>query len=64
MTRSVLGLSRALRTRVRGMTERPERLRQAYDALGRGDLDPWNRLLDPRVIWRAADTSEGWETPT
>jgi hypothetical protein len=46
------------------MTERPERLRQAYDALGRGDLDPWNRLLDPRVIWRAADTSEGPETPT
>jgi ketosteroid isomerase-like protein len=46
------------------MSERPARLRQAYDALGRGDLDPWRRLLDPGVVWRAADRPDVPETPT
>lgn len=52
-----------LGARVSDMTERPERLREAYAALGRGDLDPWNRLLDPRVVWRAADQPDLPETP-
>ncbi len=34
------------------MTERQELLREAYDALGRGELAPWMRLLDPGVVWR------------
>jgi hypothetical protein len=46
------------------MSERPEHLREAYDALGRGDLDPWTRLLDPGVVWRASDRPDIPETPT
>jgi ketosteroid isomerase-like protein len=46
------------------MGERPAQLREAYDALGRGDLDPWTRLLDPRVVWRAADRPDIPDTPT
>ena len=46
------------------VSERPERLREAYQALGRGDLDLWNRLLDPRVVWRASDRPDVPETPT
>jgi len=46
------------------MTERTARLGEAYEALGRGDLDPWTRLLDPRVVWRAADRPDLPETPT
>jgi ketosteroid isomerase-like protein len=46
------------------MNERLAQLRDAYDALGYGDLDAWNRLLDPRVVWRAADRVDVPETPT
>jgi ketosteroid isomerase-like protein len=46
------------------VSDRPARLGEAYHALGRGDLDPWNRLLDPRVVWRAADRPDVPETPT
>ncbi len=53
-----------LRATVLDMTERPARLREAYDALWRGDLAPWNSLLDPRVVWRAADRPDDPETPT
>lgn len=52
------------RTILSGMSERPARLREAYHALGRGDLDPWGRLLDPRVVWRAVDHPDVPETPT
>ena len=37
------------------MSERSAQLREAYQSLGGGDLDPWMRLLDPRVVWRAID---------
>jgi hypothetical protein len=46
------------------MSERPGRLREAYDALGRGDLDPWIRLLDPKVVWRAVAWPDVPDTPT
>ena len=46
------------------VSERPGRLREAYDALGRGDLDPWMRLLDPKVVWRAVNLPEVPDTPT
>lgn len=46
------------------MTGRPERLREAYQALARGDLSPWMRLLDPGVVWRAVDVPEVPDTPT
>jgi ketosteroid isomerase-like protein len=46
------------------MSERPARLREAYQALGRGDLDTWSRLLDPAVVWRAIDRPDVPETPT
>jgi ketosteroid isomerase-like protein len=46
------------------MSERADRLREAYQALGRGDLDPWMKLLDPRVVWRAVDLPEVPDTPT
>jgi ketosteroid isomerase-like protein len=46
------------------MSERTARLREAYHALDRGDLDPWMRLLDPRVVWRAADRPDVPDTPT
>jgi hypothetical protein len=46
------------------MSDRPARLREAYHALGRGDLGPWTRLLDPGVLWRAADRPDLPETPT
>jgi hypothetical protein len=46
------------------MSERPAQLREAYHALGCGDLGPWIRLLDPRVIWRATDRPDVPETPT
>ena len=51
-------------TRVAGMSGRSERLREAYAALGRGDLGPWTRLLDPGVVWRAAERPDLPETPT
>jgi hypothetical protein len=56
--------SKSLRTILSGMSERPARLREAYHALGRGDLDPWIRLLDPRVVWHAVDCPDVPETPT
>ncbi|MCU4182735.1 hypothetical protein K6U06_00040 [Acidiferrimicrobium sp. IK] len=46
------------------MSGRSERLSEAYEALGRGDLSPWVRLLDPRVVWRAIDLPEVPDTPT
>jgi hypothetical protein len=46
------------------MSKRPALLREAYQALGRGDLDPWMRLLDPGVVWRATDRPDVPETPT
>jgi ketosteroid isomerase-like protein len=46
------------------MSEHPAQLREAYQALGRGDLDPWMRLLDPRVVWRAVDQPDVPDTPT
>jgi hypothetical protein len=46
------------------MSERPAQLSEAYQALGRGDLDPWMSLLDPRVVWRAADHPDVPDTPT
>ena len=49
--------------KVHGMSQRPAQLREAYDALGYGDLDPWIRLLDPRVVWRATDRPDVPETP-
>ena len=45
------------------MSQRPAQLREAYDALGYGDLDPWIRLLDPKVVWRATDRPDLPETP-
>jgi ketosteroid isomerase-like protein len=45
------------------MSERPAQLREAYHALGRGDLDPWMRLLDPKVVWRATDQPDVPDTP-
>jgi hypothetical protein len=46
------------------MSERPPQLREAYRALGHGDLDPWIRLLDPGVVWCATDRPDVPETPT
>jgi hypothetical protein len=46
------------------MSGRSAQLREAYHALGCGDLDPWMRLLDPGVIWRATDRPDVPETPT
>jgi hypothetical protein len=46
------------------MSERPAQLREAYRALGRGNLDPWIRLLDPGVIWRATDRPDLPGAPT
>jgi ketosteroid isomerase-like protein len=46
------------------MSGRPAQLREAYEALGRGDLDPWMRLLDPKVVWRAVDVPDVPDTPT
>ena len=46
------------------MSERPARVREAYQSLGRGDVDPWMRLLDPRVVWRATDHPDVPDTPT
>jgi hypothetical protein len=46
------------------MSDRPAQLRDAYQALGRGDLDPWVTLLDPRVVWRASDQAGVPDTPT
>jgi hypothetical protein len=46
------------------MSEQAEQLREAYHALGRGDLEPWMRLLDPRVVWRAVDQPDVPDTPT
>jgi hypothetical protein len=39
-------------------------IRDAYDALGRGELAPWIDLLDPAVVWRAVDHAEVGEAPT
>jgi len=39
-------------------------IRDAYDALGRGELAPWIELLDPAVVWRAVDRAEGDDAPT
>jgi hypothetical protein len=41
-----------------GVSQRAALLRDAYDALGRGELGPWMGLLDPAVIWRAVDRPE------
>jgi ketosteroid isomerase-like protein len=46
------------------MSERPAKLHDAYQALGRGDLEAWMRLLDPRVVWRASDQPGVPDTPT
>ena len=46
------------------MSERSAQLREAYQSLGGGDLDPWMRLLDPRVVWRAIDEPDLPDTPT
>jgi hypothetical protein len=51
-------------TSLRAMSERPAQLREAYQSLGRGDLDPWMRLLDPKVVWRATDLPDIPDTPT
>lgn len=55
---------RVARDYCRDMSDRPARLRAAYQGLGRGDLDPWMTLLDPRVVWRAVDQPDVPETPT
>jgi hypothetical protein len=39
-------------------------IRDAYDALGRGELAPWIGLLDRAVVWRAVDRDEVEEAPT
>jgi hypothetical protein len=46
------------------MSEHAAQLREAYQALERGDLDPWIRMLDPRVVWRAVDLPDVPDTPT
>jgi hypothetical protein len=54
----------AIRLYTVAMSDRPAQLRGAYQALGRGDLDPWIRLLDPRVVWRATEEPDVPDTPT
>ncbi len=49
---------------VAGVSDRPQLIGVAYEALGRGDLRPWRRVLDDRVVWRAVDVPEEPETPT
>ena len=39
-------------------------IRDAYDALGRGELAPWVALLDRAAVWRAVDEPEVQQTPT
>jgi ketosteroid isomerase-like protein len=39
-------------------------IRDAYDALGRGEFAPWMALLDPAVVWRAVERAEVDEAPT
>ena len=43
---------------------RHELIREAYEALGRGELAPWIGLLDPTVVWRAAEQADVDEAPT
>jgi hypothetical protein len=38
---------------------RRERLTEAYEALGRDEGRPMTELLDPDVIWRAAEFGRG-----
>ena len=46
------------------VTRRHGLIRDAYAALGRGELAPWIGLLDPAVVWRAVDEAEVEEAPT
>ena len=39
-------------------------IRDAYHALGRGELAPWMGLLDRAVVWRAVDEADVEQTPT
>jgi hypothetical protein len=39
-------------------------IREAYDALGRGELAPWVALLDRAAVWRAVDEGPVEQTPT
>ena len=46
------------------VTQRHMMIRDAYDALGRGELAPWIGLLDRAAVWRAVDEDEVEEAPT
>ena len=46
------------------MSRRHELIRDAYDALGRGELAPWVALLDRGVVWRGVAQPDDGEVPT
>jgi ketosteroid isomerase-like protein len=39
-------------------------IRDAYAALGRGDLAPWMGLLDRAAVWRAVDEAAVEQAPS
>ncbi len=42
------------------MNDRLDRVRQAYDALFRGEVDPLVSLFDPDVDWRGVERGILW----
>ena len=46
------------------MSRRHELIRDAYAALGRGELAPWMQLLDRAAVWRGVGQSDDDEVPT
>jgi len=46
------------------MPRRHQMIRDAYEALGRGELARWIDLLDRAVVWRAVDEADVEQTPT
>jgi hypothetical protein len=52
-------------SRIRNVvTRRDAMIRDAYAALGRGDLAPWMELLDRAVVWRAVDEAAVQQAPS
>jgi hypothetical protein len=49
---------------LRVVTRRHDLIRDAYDALGRGELAQWIGLLDRAVVWRGVEQAEVEEAPT
>ena len=46
------------------MGRRDELIRDAYAALGRGELAPWIELLDRGVVWQGVGQPDDDEVPT